>query len=98
MSGFYDTPFIVWLLKTQRKYNSRVYFEDEVGRKAKALGPPLSFKLVRWFFQGERWAQGEGPESPLQVERKLERPNASPRAFSLLRPELIKEVYRGYDQ
>ena len=31
LSGFYDTPFIVWLLKTQPKYNSKVFFEDQVG-------------------------------------------------------------------
>ena len=31
LSGFYDTPFIVWLLKTQSKYNSKVFFEDQVG-------------------------------------------------------------------
>ena len=31
LSGFYDTPFITWLLKTQPKYSSRVYFEDQVG-------------------------------------------------------------------
>ena len=31
VSGFYDTPFITWLLKTQRKYSSRVYFEDQIG-------------------------------------------------------------------
>ena len=31
VSGFYDTPFVTWLLKTQTKYNSKVYFENELG-------------------------------------------------------------------
>lgn len=31
VSGFYDTPFITWLLKTQSKYRSRVFFEDQIG-------------------------------------------------------------------
>lgn len=31
VSGFYDTPFIAWLIKTQLKYNSKVYFETAIG-------------------------------------------------------------------
>ena len=31
LSGYFDTPFITWLLKTQEKYNSKLFFEDELG-------------------------------------------------------------------
>ena len=31
LTGFYDTPFITWLLKTEQKYNSKVFFEDQLG-------------------------------------------------------------------
>ena len=31
MSGFYDTPFIAWLLKTRPDYADKVFFEDQVG-------------------------------------------------------------------
>ena len=31
LAGYYDTPFIVWLLKTQAKYNTKVFFEDQLG-------------------------------------------------------------------
>ncbi len=30
LSGFYDTPFIVWLLKTRPEYWEKVYLEDEI--------------------------------------------------------------------
>ena len=38
MTGFYDTPFITWLLKTQEKYNSKVFFEDQLGINRHWLG------------------------------------------------------------
>ena len=31
VSGFYDTPFIVWLLKTRPEYLAKVFFEDQIG-------------------------------------------------------------------
>ena len=31
LSGFYDTPFITWLLKTRDEFGSRVFFEDQLG-------------------------------------------------------------------
>lgn len=31
VSGFYDTPFIVWLLKTRPAYAAKVFFEDQIG-------------------------------------------------------------------
>ena len=31
VSGFYDTPFITWLLKTRPDYLAKVFFEDQVG-------------------------------------------------------------------
>ena len=31
LSGFYDTPFIVWLLKTRPEYAAKVFFEDQLG-------------------------------------------------------------------
>ena len=31
LSGFYDTPFITWLLKTREEYRSKVFFEDQLG-------------------------------------------------------------------
>ena len=30
LSGFYDTPFIVWLLKTRPEYWEKTYLEDEI--------------------------------------------------------------------
>ena len=31
VSGFYDTPFITWLLKTETEYRDKVFFEDQIG-------------------------------------------------------------------
>ena len=31
VSGFYDTPFIAWLLKTRPDYAAKVFFEDQIG-------------------------------------------------------------------
>ncbi len=31
VSGFYDTPFIAWLLKTRPEYAAKVFFEDQIG-------------------------------------------------------------------
>jgi len=30
LSGFYDTPFIVWLLKTEPEYHKMLFMEDEI--------------------------------------------------------------------
>jgi len=38
VSGFYDTPFFVWLLKTQEKYFSKVFFEDQISINKHWLG------------------------------------------------------------
>ena len=38
VTGFYDTPFITWLLKTQDKYSSKVFFEDQLGINRHWLG------------------------------------------------------------
>ena len=31
LPGYIDTPFITWLIKTQEKYNTKVFFEDQLG-------------------------------------------------------------------
>jgi len=31
LSGFYDTPFITWLLKTRPENAAKVFFEDQLG-------------------------------------------------------------------
>ena len=31
LSGFFDTPFIVWLLKTRPEYRAKLFLEDQIG-------------------------------------------------------------------